>query len=92
MTTNGYTKILRFENRPNLVENQLMEEMHNALLVKTRFDVQIPQINISLIGGVMPDHRCELLMIYMKGLSVSVESTEKQLKLFYKLSVFQIDN
>ena len=59
VTTNGYTKILKFEQRSLQAASYLKQQ--NQDCIRTHCHFIVPQINISLIGS-----RKELLTMYFK--------------------------
>ena len=80
--TNGYTKILRFDNNPPATQPaQNSEETKNELLSKaTQFVANIAMVNISIIQP-----GCELMSLYLKGITAKLAKTKTNLKLEFSL-------
>ena len=79
MTTNGYTKILRFENSIN-VNSSARAMPDDKVLPTKKYDIVLSQINVSIISK-----STELLTIYLKEIKAKIEQSKNQLKCEFAL-------
>ena len=89
--TNGYTKILRFDNNPPAQPTHDDEEskqgVDNVIGKAIRICTKINIVNISIISPGK-----ELMTLYLKGIMAKVTKTKKNLNFVFNMQNIQLDN